>query len=177
MPELAPDDPMHALLASMTAIERLGLQLSPSRVLAYRESVPSGLLGAYLSAVGKSRRFQIGLLTDEGGSHQLVRLLARGPQILCRPNQNHREILGKLLLHAATSFVARLDPEGLQLGPVLFVDGTVHAARSLTVRAADVAFGCTRALLVLMTDDPAADEATARGSPALNLLGTSSRTF
>jgi len=157
MPEPCPDDPMSILLGSMTVIEGLSLQLSPCRVLAYRETVPTGLLGAYLSVGSKARQFQLGLLTDDCGCCQLGHLLAIGPRAATEAAGCRREVLGTLLLRLASAFAARVDSEGLLLGPVLFVEGAVHASPSLTIRAADVAFGCTRALLVLMRNVSASD--------------------
>lgn len=151
MIESLPDEPMATLIAAMAAIEVLSLQLSPCRVLAYRESLPSGLLGAHIAVIGERRRYQIALLTDAGGCRTLSSLLAGVERSDSGVSSRAREVLCDVVWKVANSFAGRLDRGALLPGLPLFVEGDLHASRTLRVQAADVALGSTRALLALVS--------------------------
>jgi hypothetical protein len=117
----------------------------PCRVLAYRESIPVGLAGAYVSLTGPERALQVGFLSDWLGWQQLARggageVPVRGA-IVAQAEE---------LVVAAARALAEADGHEFVLGLPLFVEGAVTTGAQNRVQAADIVIGMTRALLVLL---------------------------
>jgi hypothetical protein len=116
-------------------------------VLAYRESIPPGLVGGYIALTGSERALQIGLLSD-----------ILGWQSLTRVTESHEtpardEVVRgacTLVTAAARALSAALGGDAMSIGLPLFVDGSVLACPETELQAADIVLGSTRALLVLL---------------------------
>jgi hypothetical protein len=126
------------------------------RVLAYRESIPQGLVGGYIALTSSARSLQVGLLSD-----------ILGWQSLTRVTESHEtpardEVVRgacALVTAAARALSAELGGDAMSIGLPLFVDGSVLACPETELQAADIVLGSTRALLVLLA--PRASEADA----------------
>ena len=122
----------------------------PCRVLAYRESVPSGLCGSYVSLSGEKTEHIIGLLSNPLGWESLSRSLDHDfplaePRGLvegaCEISKIVAEAFRSTLPEAALSVV----------GLPLFAEGAVSSGRRIDLQAADVALGSSLVLLVLFS--------------------------
>jgi hypothetical protein len=144
MSHRVPSVTLSALLASVASVGE-ALNRFACRVLAYRESVPSGLSGAFVALVGEKRSLQIGLLSDPLGWQSLDALVrAAGPVADAH--------VASTLVNAIARALQTGVPEAaeLKLGMPLFVDGGVVVGKDTEIQAADVVLGQTRALLVLL---------------------------
>ena len=140
---------MHQLV---TTTSELGSRL-PSfacRVLAYRESLPSGLCGSYVSVSGKQNEHIVGLLSHPLGWETLGRALDHDlPEPQTRGLVQGACEVAKLV---AEAFAAGLnEPSRCILGLPLFAEGMVWSERSIDVQAADIALGNSLVLLVLFS--------------------------
>ena len=144
MSERAPSVTLSALIASVTAVGQAARVTC--RVLAYRESVPLGSSGAFVALVGENRSFQIGLLSDPLGWQSLDALVRDDA-----PGSAEAHVAARLVTLMARALKASV-PEAapLALGLPLFVDGGVVIGKDTEVRAAEIVFAQTRALLVLL---------------------------
>jgi len=156
MSKPVPSSIMSALIAGMTSPSSPEAFLS-CRVLAYRESIPPGLLGGYIALTSSERALQVGLLSD-----------IIGWQSLTRVTESHEapardEVVRgacALVTAAARALSAELRGDPLSIGLPLFVDGSVLACPETELQAADIVLGSTRALLVLLA--PRSSEAAAK---------------
>lgn len=141
----APSVTLSALLASVARVGESSNRFT-SRVLAYRESVPPGLSGAFVALAGENRSFQIGLLSDPLGWQSLDALVRAA-----EPTGIDAHVASTLVTWIARTLQASI-PEAseLALGLPLFVDGGVVVGKDTEVQAADVVLGQTRALLLLL---------------------------
>ena len=141
----APSVTLSALLASVARVGESSNRFT-SRVLAYRESVPPGLSGAFVALAGEQRSFQVGLLSDPLGWQSLDALVRAAAPL---PIETH--VASALVTEIARALMLGV-PEAaeLTLGMPLFVDGGVVVGKDTEVQAADVVLGQTRALLVLL---------------------------
>ena len=140
---------MNQLVSSMAQLSSR-LPSFPCRVLAYRESVPSGLCGSYVSVSGDKTEHIIGLLSHPLGWENLSRSLDSDlPLAEARGLVDGACDIGKIV---ADTFRSRL-PDGAAslVGLPLFAEGMVSSARRIELTAADVALGGSLVLLVLFS--------------------------
>ena len=145
MSQRVPTVTLSALIASVISVGQAASRAA-CRVLAYRESVPSGLSGAFVALVGENRSFQIGLLADPLSWQSLDALLPDAA-----PGLAGAHVAARLVTLTARALQASV-PEAatLTLGLPLFVDGGVVVGADTAAQAADIVLGQTRALLVLL---------------------------
>lgn len=146
----------------VSAVTQLSSQLSsfPCRVLAYRESVPTGLCGSYVSLSGERAEHIVGLLSHPLGWEALGTALDHD---LPRPEPRGLvEGACELTRIVAESFRRKLAGGGV-VGLPLFADGMVSSGRHVELQAADIALGSSLVLLVLFSRT-ALDASTRRGS-------------
>jgi hypothetical protein len=138
------DDLMRALLAAASALcERLP-GLSECRVLAYRDSLPPGLVGSLVPVLGRDGSVHIGILSDVCSCDALAWLIDGS---LTRSDLATRSALSDLAERLACE-LARTSG-ALTVGDAVFVDGIVRRTRNACLRAVEVVFGMTRATLVV----------------------------
>jgi hypothetical protein len=140
---------MNQLIA---AAVQLGAHL-PSlscRVLAYRESVPSGLCGSYVSLSGGGGEHIVGLLSRPLAWDALSRALDHD----CPAGEVRGIVEGacELSKMVAERFRGRLGvASGCSIGLPLFAEGLVSGGRNSQLRAADIVLGSSLVLLVLLS--------------------------
>ena len=66
-----------ALVAAAEDLEQLVPEFATCRALAYRDSLPGGLIGAYVPIVGGGETFHVGVLSDVCSCDMLAGALAR----------------------------------------------------------------------------------------------------
>jgi hypothetical protein len=136
----------------VSAIADLGQRFPsfPSRVLAYRESVPTGLCGSYVSLTGDRTEHIVGLLAQPLAWEALSRALDHdSPLPESRGLVEASCEVGKLVTEA---FRARLgDAQAAVVGLPLFTEGLVSGGRRLELQAADISLGGNLVLLVLFS--------------------------
>jgi hypothetical protein len=159
--------PTSAMRHLVSAITQLSGQLTsfPGRVLAYRESVPTGLCGSYVSLSGAGTEHIVGLLSHPLGWESLSRALDHDS-----PRHEPRGLVEgacELAKIVAEAFRRRL-PSGSApvIGLPLFADGMVSSGRQIDLQAADIALGSNLVLLVLFS------RPTQDAAPRLSLLAT-----
>jgi hypothetical protein len=140
---------MNQLVSAVTELSSR-LPSFPCRVLAYRESVPSGLCGSYVSLSGEKGEHIIGLLSHPLGWEALSRSLDNDlPLSESRGLVEGACEVGKIV---ADAFRSRLpDPSASVIGLPLFAEGMVSSGRRIELQAADVALGGSLVLLVLFS--------------------------
>ena len=144
-----PSSFMNQLVSAVTQLSSR-LPSFPCRVLAYRESVPSGLCGSYVSLSGEKTEHIVGLLSHPLGWETLSRSLDNDlPLAESRGLVEGACELGKIV---AEAFRSKLSDGGLSVvGLPLFAEGMVSSARRIELSAADVALGGSLVLLVLFS--------------------------
>jgi hypothetical protein len=144
-----PSSSMNQLLSVMTQLSR-GLKSFPCRVLAYRESVPSGLCGSFVSISGATTEHIVGMLSHPLGWESLVRALDHDS-----PRPEARGLVeGACELSRIVGDKFRKElPQGdrATVGVPLFADGLVSSCRFVDVHAAELALGGSLVLLVLFS--------------------------
>jgi len=143
---------MSQLVRAITQLDGT-LTSFPCRVLAYRESVPSGLCGSYVSLSGSGTEHIVGLLSHPLGWETLSQALDHAS-----PRGEPRGLVEgacELARIVADAFRRRL-PNGATsvVGLPLFADGMVSSGRQVELQAADIAFGSNLVLLVLFSSAP-----------------------
>jgi hypothetical protein len=140
---------MKQLLSAMTQLSSR-LPSFPCRVLAYRESVPSGLCGSYVSLSGERTEHIVGLLSHPLGWEALSRALDQdAPLLEARGLVEGACEIGKIV---GDAFRAELpDAAASIVGLPLFAEGMVSSSRSIQLQAADVVLGSSLVLLVLFS--------------------------
>ena len=154
--------PTSSMSQLVSAVTQLSSQLSsfPCRVLAYRESVPTGLCGSYVSLSGERAEHIVGLLSHPLGWEALSKALDHDA-----PRPEPRGLVEgacELTKIVADAFRRKL-PGGGVVGLPLFADGMVSSGRHVELTAADIALGSSLVLLVLFTRS-ALDVSVLRGS-------------
>jgi hypothetical protein len=150
---LAPEPLCEALFRAVidagSDLAQLAPELLECRTLAYRYSLPPGLVGAYVPVLGLAAGFHVGVLADVCSCDMLTGALNRARE----PGEpGVRAALSVLAQELGLSVVQRVDPElRLSVGPPLFVDGLVRRTRRARLRAAEVAFGSINATLALVS--------------------------
>ncbi len=146
-----PTSAMSQLVSAMTQLNG-HLTSFPCRVLAYRESVPTGLCGSYVSLSGERAEHIVGLLSHPLGWEALSKALDHDsprpePRGLVEGACELTKIVGEI-------FRRRL-PNGsaASVGLPLFADGMVSSGRHVELQAADVALGANLVLLVLFSHE------------------------
>lgn len=144
-----PSSFMNQLVNAVTELSSR-LPSFPCRVLAYRESVPSGLCGSYVSLTGDKAEHIIGLLSHPLGWEALSRSLDHDlPLAESRGLVEGACEIGKIV---ADAFRSRLpDAAASVVGLPLFAEGMVSSGRRIELQAADVALGGSLVLLVLFS--------------------------
>jgi hypothetical protein len=161
MTKPVPSKTMTALLAGITSLWGPESRLA-CRVLAYRESIPSGLAGGYVALTSAERSLQIGLLSDMLG-WQSLRGVVETDEVRAR----YEVVEGgcELVTEVARGLVSRLAGD-FSIGLPLFVDGSVLTCPDTEVQAADIVLGATRALLVLLTPRSLVSDVAAAPEPS-----------
>jgi hypothetical protein len=138
-----------ALIDAGSDLAQLAPELSGCRTLAYRYSLPPGLIGAYVPVFGLASGFHVGVLADVCSCDMLTGALNRARD----PGEpGVRPALSAFAHELGLSVVRRVAPDlQLTVGPALFVDGLVRRTRRARLRAADVAFGSINATLALVS--------------------------
>lgn len=139
---------MNQLLAAVTELHTR-LPSFPCRVLAYRECVPNGLFGVYVSLSGPSAEHVVGLLAAQPVWELLAELLDRD-----RPRSEARSVVEggcELARAVAEAFRATLPDAECVVGLPLFAEGMVSGDRRLELQVTDVSFGGHPVLVVLFT--------------------------
>jgi hypothetical protein len=144
-----PSSFMNQLVNAVTELSSR-LPSFPCRVLAYRESVPNGLCGSYVSLSGERTEHIIGLLSHPLGWEALSRSLDHDlPLPEARGLVEGACEIGKIV---ADAFRTRLpDTSASVVGLPLFAEGMVSSGRRIELQAADVALGGSLVLLVLFS--------------------------
>jgi hypothetical protein len=144
--------PASSMTPLLSAITHLSSRLPsfPCRVLAYRESVPNGLCGSYVSLSGEGTEHIVGLLSNPLGWEALSRSLDHDlPLAEPRGLVEGACEMGKIVVEA---FRSRLpDAANAVVGLPLFAEGMVSGGRRAELSAADVALGESLVLLVLFS--------------------------
>jgi hypothetical protein len=118
------------------------------RVLAYRESVPSGMCGSYVSVATSNAEHIVGLLSTPLGWESLSRALDHDtPGAAPRGIVEGACELSRIMGHAFRDQLYG----GALVGAPLFTDGLVSRGRDVELQAVDVAFGSSSVLLVLFS--------------------------
>lgn len=135
----------------VSAVTQLSSQLSSfsCRVLAYRESVPTGLCGSYVSLSGERAEHIVGLLSHPLGWEALGKALDHDA-----PRGEPRGLVEgacELTKLVAEAFRRKLPGGAGVVGLPLFADGTVSSGRYVELQAADIALGSSLVLLVLFS--------------------------
>lgn len=140
---------MNLLVRAMSELESR-LASFPCRVLAYRESMPSGLCGSYVSISGASGEHIVGLLAHPLSWESLGRALDRDlPAAEPRGLVQGACDLARVVAH---TFRGQLSGgTAWAVGVPLFTDGMVSSARPVDLQAADIALGGCLVLLVLFS--------------------------
>jgi hypothetical protein len=138
-----------AIVDAGADVARLAPELEACRALAYRYSLPPGLVGAYVPVMGVATGFHVGVLADVCSCDRLTGALNRAHE----PTEpGVRAALSELALELALGVLRRVDPAlRLALGPPLFVDGLARRTRRARLRAVEVAFGSINATLALVS--------------------------
>jgi hypothetical protein len=151
------DELLHALLRATDDLRQLSPRLSTLRVLAYRDSLPEGLGGAYVTLLGDRGALQVIVLADTSSRVDLAR---RFFELNDRRDLDPLEIrtgvcdLAATLAHGLRRRLS--NPEKLLSSPPVFVDGIALATRDQDLRAAEVVLGSVRVTLALMAPNPKA---------------------
>ena len=138
------DDLMRALIAAASALCESSPRLSDCRVLAYRDSLPPGLIGSFVPVLGREGSIHVGILSDVGSCDALAWLLDVSRT---RSGLATRTTLSELAQRLACELARRSG--ALPVGDAVFVEGIVRRTRNTCLRAVEVAFGMTRATLVV----------------------------
>lgn len=140
-----------ALVAAAEDLERFAPELAPCRALAYRDSLPGGLIGAYVPIVGSGETFHVGVLSDVCSCDLLAGTLAR----VREPEERGvKAPLSALARELGLRFLDHVDPDHLLvLRSTIFVDGFSRHMRAGRVQAVEVVLGSIRATLVLTGAD------------------------
>jgi hypothetical protein len=153
-----------ALVAAAEDLEHFAPELGPCRALAYRDSLPGGLIGAYVPIVGGGETFHVGVLSDVCSCDLLAGTLAR----VHEPEERGvKAPLSALARELGLRFLDHVDPDHLWvLRSTIFVDGFSRHLRAGRVQAVEVVLGSIRATLVLT----GADSLRASEWPSQSLL-------
>lgn len=154
---------MNQLVSVMTQLSRR-LRSFPCRVLAYRESVPQGLCGSFVSITGGASEHIVGLLSHPLGWESLSRALDHDV-----PRAESRGLV------EGACEISRIVADGLRrqlpggddatVGVPLFADGMVSSCRYVDVHAAEMALGSSLVLVVLFSRAPAGTRSSQRPAP------------
>jgi hypothetical protein len=151
---------MNQLLSVMTQLDRR-LKSFPCRVLAYRESVPSGLCGSFVSVGGATTEHIVGLLSHPLGWETLARALDHDlPRADARGLVEGACELSRIVADGLRRQWA--DGERASVGVPLFADGMVSSCRYVDVHAAELALGGSLVLVVLFSRAVAAARTSCR---------------
>lgn len=158
---------MNQLVSVMIQLHRQ-LRSFPCRVLAYRESVPTGLCGSFVSVAGAATEHIVGLLSHPLGWESLARALDHDAP---RPDARGLVEGACELTHIVADAFRRQLPHGVMatVGVPLFADGLVSSCRGVEIHAADLALGGSLVLLVMFSR--AAVEARSSRRPYPEILG------
>ncbi len=140
------DDLMRALIAAASALCGSMPRLSDCRVLAYRDSLPPGLVGSFVPVLGRDSSIHVGILSDVCSCDALAWLVEGGTT---RSDLGTRTALSNLTQRLACGLAWASEGGALTVGDAVFVDGIVRRTRTACIRAVEVVFGVTRATLVV----------------------------
>lgn len=140
-----------ALVAAAEDLEQFAPELAPCRALAYRDSLPGGLIGAYVPIVGGGETFHVGVLSDVCSCDLLAGALAR----VREPEERGvKAPLSALARELGLRFLDHVDPDRpWVLRSTIFVDGFSRHMRAGRAQAVEVVLGSIRATLVLTGAD------------------------
>jgi hypothetical protein len=140
------DDLMRALIGAASTLCESTPRLSECRVLAYRDSLPPGLVGSFVPVLGQDSSIHVGILSDVCSCDALAWLLEGG---VTRSDLETRTALSNLTQRLARGLAMTSGCGALTVGEAVFVDGIIRRTRNACIRAVEVVFGVTRATLVV----------------------------
>jgi hypothetical protein len=139
---------IRALIAAACSLCEAAPRLQECRILAYRDSLPPGLIGAYVPVLGADSAIHVGILSDVCSCDALAWLVEASAT---RSDLGTRTALCELTQRLARALAHRASPSApFSVGEPVFVDGIARRTRSACVRAVEVVFGVTRATLVVV---------------------------
>ena len=164
---LAQSDTLLPLVVEATVnLAALSPGFLPCRVLAYRDSLPPGLVGAYVTLLGKRDSLHVGVLSDDASCIALAR----------RVRTNAGRALDGVNVRTSMCDIARHLGEGLgrrirtrrwvAVSEPVFVDGIARCTRDVGLRAAEVVLGSSRVTLVVVARRKSASRSVERTSRA-----------
>jgi hypothetical protein len=137
-----------ALIDAASSLSEGAPRLAECRILAYRDSLPPGLVGSYVPVLGADNAIHVGILSDVCSCDALAWLVEGS---VARSEVGTRTALCELTQRLARALARRASPSApLAVGEPVFVDGVARRTRSARVRAVEVVFGVTRATLVVV---------------------------
>lgn len=119
-------------------------RLPDCRVLAYRDTLPLGLVGSFVPVLGRDSSIHVGILSDACSCDILAWLI---DSEVTRSDFATRSAISALAQRLARG-ISRASG-ALTVGNAVFVDGIARRTRTDCVRAVEVVFGTTRATLVV----------------------------
>lgn len=151
------------LVDSTAALRTLAPLLLPCRVLAYRDSLPAGLSGAYAPLVGAGNNsVYLGLLADRTNAARIARHVTSNPEGL--GELQVREIMCRVARKLAHGLKRRLrSSQAVTVTEPVFISGVIQPSDH-ELRAAEVVLGTVRATLVIVTRGYATSTASKRSS-------------
>jgi hypothetical protein len=137
-----------ALIDAASSLCESESRLQECRILAYRDSLPPGLIGAYVPVLGSGSAIHLGILSDVCSCDALAWLVESSVR---RSDLGTRTALCELTQRLAGVLAHRASPDApFAVGEPVFVDGIARRTRNTRVRAVEVVFGVTRATLVVV---------------------------
>jgi hypothetical protein len=137
-----------ALVAAASALCESSPRLAECRVLAYRDSLPPGLIGSYVPVIDGDSSIHVGILSDACSCDALAWLI---DDSAAHSALRTRSALSELTQRLAAGLSRRSETGApLAVGAPVFIDGIARRTRGACVRAVEVAFGVTRATLVVV---------------------------
>jgi hypothetical protein len=158
----SPDALLPQLVDATTNLSAIGPLLLPCRVLAFRDSLPPGLVGAYVTLLGARDSLHVGVLADDASCIALARRMSATTELdsvsvrsrMCDIARN----LGRALAH-------RIGGLHIAVSEPVFVDGIARRTSDVGLRAAEVVLGGTRATLVVVARRNDAESGAWRRKP------------
>lgn len=147
----SPEAFLPQLIEATSSLGAIGPRLLPCRVLAYRDSLPPGLMGAYVTLLGPCDSLHVAILGDEVSCVALARRMACGME---QPGEldsvSVRTRVCDIARYLAMTSGQNMGVTHLAVGDPVFVDGVAWRTHDAGLRAAEVVLGGTRATLVVV---------------------------
>jgi hypothetical protein len=144
---VSPQEFLPRLIDAASSLGAIGPRLLPCRVLAYRDSLPPGLVGAYVTLLAGCDSLHIAVLADETGCVALAR---RMDCIGVLDAVSVRTRICDIARHLGMKSGQNAGSVHLAVSEPVFVDGVAWRTHDASLRAAEVVLGGTRATLVVV---------------------------